>query len=225
MPPRGVILPKWVATEFAHFCCRYLISGYHDTLILTNLGALTWEACLPLAFLYSDQDTSKRAGLVFLSAVGNFYAAATTRFNDSGFTSGLSFLLPPFFCYNFLLIYVLGPPTMILGGVICGRAIVLTQGLGPAVIGGTGLVVVGWFFRDVHEWMPFLGWMGGAGSSEGFDSSFLRAGLYPATFAVAFVLAELTASLFSHWLLQSCGIACVIMVFAYQAKVRLVCFP
>lgn len=162
---------------------------------------------------------------MFLSAVGNFYAAATTRFNDSGFTSGLSFLLPPFFCYNFLLIYVLGPPTMILGGVICGRAIVLTQGLGPAVIGGTGLVVVGWFFRDVHEWMPFLGWMGGAGSSEGFDSSFLRAGLYPATFAVAFVLAELTASLFSHWLLQSCGIACVIMVFAYQAKVRLVCFP
>lgn len=183
MPPRFVILPKSVAYGFAHFCRKWLISGYHDTLILTNLAVLLWEACIPLAFIYYDVDTEMRAGLMFLASLGNFYAAATTRFNDSGFTSGLSLFLPPFFMLNFLLLYGLGYFTMMLSGVICGRVISLSQPPHLAMLSGLSSLVIGWFFRDVHAWMPFLGYMGGAGSSEGIDASYRRAGLYPLTFA------------------------------------------
>ena len=177
-----MIVPKWMALGFAHFCCNYLISGYHDCLILTNLAVLTWQYCLVAGFLYFEPDSTLRAGRLFLAALGNFYAAATTRFNDSGFTSGLSMFLPPFLCFNQLLILALGFPTMVLAGVVCGRAIFLS-GLYTAILCGSLAVIVGWFFRDVHAWMPSLGYMGGAGTSEGFDASYLRAGLYPATFA------------------------------------------
>eukprot|EP00438_Fugacium_kawagutii_P027034 Skav201245 [mRNA] locus=scaffold3106:68129:81563:- [translate_table: standard] len=116
-----------------------------------------------------EPDSLWRAELFLVAALGNFYAAATTRFNDSGFTSGLCF--------------------------VCGRALVLHLSAGWCLISCAAAVGIGWFCRDVCCWVPHLGHLGGAGSSEGIDASYQRAGLYPACFAAACVLAALTTAL------------------------------
>eukprot|EP00435_Cladocopium_sp_Y103_P008930 s3103_g2.t1 len=163
-----------------------------------------------------DPDSSWRALWFLLAALGNFYAAATVRFNDSGFTSGLCLLLPPFFMFNQLLIYTLGYPTMVLAGVTCGRSLVLHFGWAdPRCLSGLiAAVGIGWFFRDVCCWVPHLGHLGGAGSSEGLDASYQRAGRYPACFATAMVLAALTTAAFSCWVVHSYVIALTLAVVA-----------
>ena len=148
-----------------------------------------------------------------LSAFCNFFAVATTRFNDSGFTSGLAFWLPPFFFCNFLLLLVGALPTMLLEGCLCGYFVASSQ-TAPVTMGVCCLLALAAvFFHDVWAWMPQLGPLGGAGTSEprpasavllpfqrfrlraavrvaeeGFDSSYQRAGLLPTAFAVPFVI-------------------------------------
>lgn len=221
-----VLLPKNVALGFMRFCCNNLISGYHDTLLLTNLAVLLWQGAVPYALYYSDPDSSCRALWFFLAALGNFYAAATVRFNDSGFTSGLCLFLPPFLMFNQILIYTLGYPTMVLAGATCGRSLVLHFGWADprCVLCLLAAVGMGWFFRDVCCWVPHLGHLGGAGSSEGLDASYQRAGRYPACFAAAMVLAALTAAAFSSWMIHSGVICLTLAVMACQMGLTIFSF-
>ena len=53
-----------------------------------------WTGISTQRFHLKDPDSSWRALWFFLAALGNFYAAATVRFNDSGFTSGLCSWVP-----------------------------------------------------------------------------------------------------------------------------------
>ena len=145
-----------------------LLAGYHVDMVSTNAAFLLWLAGLVYALVtpWTVAEHADKAWILMLSAFCNFFAVATTRFNDSGFTSGLAFWLPPFFFCNFLLLLVGALPTMLLEGCLCGYFVASSQ-TAPVTMGVCCLLALAAvFFYDVWAWMPKLGHLGGAGSSE-----------------------------------------------------------
>ncbi|CAE7226948.1 ARK1 [Symbiodinium natans] len=193
MPPltrHPILFGKNAASSFAHFMAFKICEGYHVDMLSTNLAFLVWLAALVYAFTtpWTAADLTAKAGSLMVSAFCNFFAVATTRFNDSGFTSGLSMLLPPFFFFSFLVLLAGALPTMLVAGSLAGQLLASSQGLLVTLFLCGFLALAAVFFHDALAWLPQVGYLGGAGSSEGFESSYKRAGLLPAAFAGSFTI-------------------------------------
>eukprot|EP00437_Effrenium_voratum_P012388 CAMPEP_0181445192 /NCGR_PEP_ID=MMETSP1110-20121109/25460_1 /TAXON_ID=174948 /ORGANISM="Symbiodinium sp., Strain CCMP421" /LENGTH=245 /DNA_ID=CAMNT_0023569227 /DNA_START=140 /DNA_END=873 /DNA_ORIENTATION=+ len=173
------------ATRFARFMAYSVCSGYHCDMVSTNLAFLLWLSSLVVPRFWDLGPNY--VPLLALGAFANFFAAATTRFNDSGMSSGLSFFLPPFFMVSPLVLLLGGIPTMLWAGAVCGHAAAGLPLLGAALL-SCFVVLQGVFFLDCWVWVPQTGYLGGAGSSEDFGSSYPRAGFLPATFAASFLV-------------------------------------
>ena len=145
--------------------------GYHVDMLATNLAFLAWfiglfYTCWAFATHSEAPDSLTHALILAASAFCNFFAVATTRLNDSGFTSGLSPLLPPFFICNWLVLYFGAAPTMLVAGSLSGQ-IIASQLVLPATAVVCGfLALTAIFFRDAGLWIPHVGYLGGAGSSD-----------------------------------------------------------
>ena len=143
-------------------------AGYHVDMVSTNAAFLMWLTGLVYALVtpWTVAEQAHIAWILMLCAFCNFFAVATTRFNDSGFTSGLAFWLPPLFLGNFLLLFVGALPTMLVGGCLSGYFVASSQ-TAPVTLGVASLVALAaLFFYDVWAWLPQVGHLGGAGSSE-----------------------------------------------------------
>eukprot|EP00439_Symbiodinium_sp_Y106_P071700 s341_g12.t4 len=163
-----ILFGRRTASSFAHFVAGYVCAGYHVDMVSTNAAFLMWLTGLVYALVtpWTVAEQAHIAWILMLCAFCNFFAVATTRFNDSGFTSGLAFWLPPLFLGNFLLLFVGALPTMLVGGCLSGYFVASSQ-TAPLTLGVASLVALAaLFFYDVWAWLPQVGHLGGAGSSE-----------------------------------------------------------
>jgi len=199
MKHRPLLFGKEAAANFAHFMAYRVCGGYHVAMISTNLAFLVWLGGLCYAAyarsLGMEQPGLGTAGILGVASFCNFFAAATTRFNDSGFTSGLTLFLPPFFICNWVILVVGSVPTMVLSGALLGQTVAASQMLLSSSLATVAVVICSIFFYDAWVWLPQVGYLGGAGSSEGFESSYQRAGILPAIFGGTYVFAAATTPL------------------------------
>jgi len=220
-----ILFGRRTASSFAHFVAGYVCAGYHVDMVSTNAAFLMWLTGLVYALVtpWTVAEQAHIAWILMLCAFCNFFAVATTRFNDSGFTSGLAFWLPPLFLGNFLLLFVGALPTMLVGGCLSGYFVASSQ-TAPVTLGVASLVALAaLFFYDVWAWLPQVGHLGGAGSSEGFDSSYQRAGLLPTAFAVPFLTSASSSPLLTALGLPIVQTAGMLMVMAILACLAVLC--